>query len=109
MAKISYVHLTGNVTVIDVPEGNSVMRGAVLNGVEGIVGQCGGGAMCGTCHVYVDEDCGVRLPPIKPVEDELLYGTASPRRDNSRLSCQLKVTNSNELDGLVVHLPEKQL
>jgi 2Fe-2S ferredoxin len=85
------------------------MRGAVLNGVEGIVGQCGGGAMCGTCHVYVDEDCGVRLPAMKPVEDELLYGTASPRQDNSRLSCQLKVTNSNELDGLVVHLPEKQL
>jgi ferredoxin, 2Fe-2S len=109
MAKITYVHSSGAVTVLDVSEGNSVMRGAVLNGVDGIVGQCGGGAMCGTCHVYVDEQCGVPLPAMKPVEDELLYGTASPRLDNSRLSCQLKITNPDELDGLVVHLPEKQL
>lgn len=107
MAKISYVHLNGTVTVLDVPTGNSVMRGAVINGVDGIVGQCGGGAMCGTCHVYVDESCDVKLPPVRPVEDELLYGTAAERRDNSRLSCQLKV--NDELDGLVVHLPEKQL
>jgi ferredoxin, 2Fe-2S len=109
MAKITYVHFSGTETVIDVPEGNSVMRGAVLNNVDGIVGQCGGGAMCGTCHVYVDEQCGVPLPPMKAVEDELLYGTVSPRRDNSRLSCQLKITERHELDGLVVHMPEKQV
>lgn len=106
MAKITYVHLSGTVTVIDVPPNNSVMRGAVLNGVDGIVGECGGGAMCGTCHVYVDENCGVTPPPMKSVEDELLYGVASERRENSRLSCQLK---ADELEGLVVHLPERQV
>jgi ferredoxin, 2Fe-2S len=107
MAKITYVHPTGTRTVIDVPAGNSVMRGAVLNGVDGIVGQCGGGASCGTCHVYLDPDNTRPLPDMHPVEDELLYGTASERTADSRLSCQLPVTD--ELDGLVVHLPPAQL
>ena len=109
MAKITYVHHNGTETVIDVQPGNSVMRGAVLNGVDGIVGQCGGGAMCGTCHVYIPEGNTIPLPPMKNVEDELLYGTVSERRDNSRLSCQLKITDKHELDGLVVHMPEKQV
>lgn len=107
MAKISYVHLSGTVTVLDVPDGNNVMRGAVINGVKGIVGQCGGGAMCGTCHVYIDENNTVPLPEMLPVEDELLYCTASPRQGNSRLSCQIPI--SDAVDGLVVHLPPTQV
>lgn len=105
MAKITYIGADGTTTVLDVAPGDSVMRGAVLNGVDGIVAQCGGGASCGTCHVYVDA-ATAELPEMNPVEDELLYGTACPRRDTSRLSCQLPV---DELDGLVVHLPERQL
>jgi 2Fe-2S ferredoxin len=107
MAKITYVHSTGTRTVLDVADGNSVMRGAVLNGVDGIVGQCGGGASCGTCHVYVDQDSTCPLPDMHPVEDELLYCTASERMANSRLSCQLPV--SDEIDGLVVHMPPTQV
>jgi ferredoxin, 2Fe-2S len=106
MAKITYIDADGSATVLDVAAGDSVMRGAVLNGVDGIVAQCGGGASCGTCHVYVDRQSTDALPAMHPVEDELLFGTASPRRDNSRLSCQLPV---DDLDGLVVHLPERQL
>ncbi|KJK53476.1 ferredoxin [Lentzea aerocolonigenes] len=107
MAKITYVNADGDSTIIDVANGDSVMRGAVLNGVKGIVAQCGGGASCGTCHVYVDPENTKPLADMHRVEDELLYFTACERKENSRLSCQLPV--SEELDGLVVHLPEKQL
>ncbi|WP_106396545.1 2Fe-2S iron-sulfur cluster-binding protein [Actinocorallia populi] len=106
MAEITYRSTDGTATVVDVPTGNSVMRGAVVNGIRGIVAECGGGAMCSTCHVYIDESSGAPLPKMSEIEDELLYSTACPRRGNSRLSCQLPVTD--ELDGLVVDLPERQ-
>ncbi|MEY9876250.1 2Fe-2S ferredoxin [Streptacidiphilus sp. MAP12-33] len=106
MAKITYRSADGTATIVDVPEGNSVMRGAVVNGVAGIVGECGGGAMCATCHVYVDTRTSVPLPAVSEIEDELLHTTVCPRRPNSRLSCQLPVTD--EVDGLVVDLPERQ-
>ncbi|OKJ94689.1 ferredoxin [Streptomyces sp. CB03234] len=107
MAKITYRHPDGTVTVLEVPNGNSVMRGAVINGVRGIVGECGGGAMCGTCHVYIAEDSTAPLPPMPEIEHELLHTTACERRDSSRLSCQLPVTD--DIDGLVVDMPERQL
>lgn len=107
MAKITYRHPNGTVTVVDVSAPNTVMRGAKVNNVEGIEAQCGGSAQCGTCHVYVGEDSPVPLPPMDEVEDDVLYGTACPRRDTSRLSCQLPV--SEALDGLVVDLPEAQV
>ncbi|MFF9074182.1 2Fe-2S iron-sulfur cluster-binding protein [Streptomyces sp. NPDC014735] len=71
-----------------------------------IVAQCGGNAQCATCHVYVDESCVDRLEAIEPNEDSMLDFAASPRRPNSRLSCQLPVTEAFE--GLIVHLPERQ-
>lgn len=107
MAKITYVHPDGTTSVIDVPKGDSVMRGARLNGVNGIVAQCGGGASCGTCHVYVVDIDTWTLPKMHGVEDEILHCTACPREDNSRLSCQIPVTD--ELDGLVVNMPETQV
>ncbi|MFB7714603.1 2Fe-2S iron-sulfur cluster-binding protein [Streptomyces sp. NPDC056105] len=106
MAKITYQHPNGTVTVVDVEAPNTVMRGAKLNNVDGIEAQCGGSAQCGTCHVYVDEASTVVLPEMDPVEDDVLYGTACERTQHSRLSCQLPVTEA--LDGLLVHLPEAQ-
>ncbi|MFD5771334.1 2Fe-2S iron-sulfur cluster-binding protein [Streptomyces sp. NPDC127049] len=106
MAKITYRHPDGTVTVVDVPAPNTVMRGAKLNNIDGIEAQCGGSAQCGTCHVYVDTSSPVVLPEMDEVEDDVLYGTASPRRENSRLSCRLPI--GDELDGLVVDLPTAQ-
>ncbi|POX52022.1 ferredoxin [Streptomyces sp. Ru71] len=106
MPKITYVAVDGTERAIDVPVGTSVMRGAVFNDVEGIVAQCGGNMQCATCHVFVDEACLDKLQPAQPAEDDMLDFTACPRRPNSRLSCQLKVTEA--MDGLVVHLPERQ-
>lgn len=107
MPAITYRHPDGSTTMIDVPVGCSVMRGAVLNDVDGIVAECGGAGQCGTCHVYVDMASDPGLPSVHEAENEVLFSTASPRRANSRLSCQLSVTD--ELDGLVVDLPETQV
>ena len=82
------------------------MQAAVFYGVDGIVAECGGSCMCATCHVYVREDQLAKAPSMEADEDAMLEGTASPRRPNSRLSCQLVV--SPEMDGLVVDLPETQ-
>ena len=107
MPLITYVHADGTREAIDVPLGTSVMRAAILNGVDGIVAECGGEMMCATCHVYVEEDQLSRTPIQSDDEKAMLEFTASERRPNSRLSCQLVVTP--ELDGLVVYLPETQV
>jgi 2Fe-2S ferredoxin len=82
------------------------MEGAVQNGVEGIVAECGGNCQCATCHVYVEEKFLPILDPIDDDQDVMLGSTASPRKANSRLSCQIRVTA--KLEGLVVHTPETQ-
>lgn len=107
MPSVTYVTPDGARDDVEVAEGSSVMRGAVRHGIEGIVAECGGDAMCATCHVYVDEDQPHLPPEMSDEEDALLDGTASERRPNSRLSCQLPMTAA--LDGLVVHLPERQV
>jgi ferredoxin, 2Fe-2S len=107
MPKITYVHSSGAQTVLDVPVGTSIMRAAILNGVDGIVAECGGEMMCATCHVYVEEARLGETPTQSDDEKAMLEFTASERKPNSRLSCQLVVTP--ELDGLVVYLPETQV
>jgi 2Fe-2S ferredoxin len=107
MPKVTYVGPDGAITTLDVPAGTSVMKAAVLGGVDGIVGECGGNLMCATCHVYVDGEWADRLGQRDDVEEEMLEEAASPVKTESRLSCQ--VVAKQELDGLVVHLPESQI
>lgn len=102
MPTITFQHHDGTETPVEAEAGNSVMRTAVLNNIEGIVAECGGNAMCATCHVFTDAIAG--LPSMKDDEDEMLDCTAEERRDDSRLSCQLPA-----LDGLLVRIPETQL
>ncbi|HEV7371688.1 2Fe-2S iron-sulfur cluster-binding protein [Arenibaculum sp.] len=106
MPIVVYVQKDGTETRVDVPEGTSVMLGAVQNDIGGIEAECGGCCSCATCHVYVDEAFAARLPPPEEIEGELLSGVAAERRPTSRLSCQLAVTAA--LDGLVVHMPDTQ-
>jgi len=106
MPCVTLISADGQRTEIAGNDGQSVMQIAVAQGLSGIVGECGGSAMCATCHVYVDEAWADRLPPAQPVELEMLECTASERRATSRLSCQLKL--NAQLDGLVLHLPERQ-
>lgn len=107
MPKVTYIEFNGAEHVVDVPEGENVMRGAIYNGVEGITGECGGGLSCATCHCYVDEAWTAKVGgPSSEVEAELLESAAAEIKPNSRLSCQIEMTP--ELDGLVVRLPEHQ-
>jgi ferredoxin, 2Fe-2S len=107
MPEITYVHTDGTREVIDVPVGTSVMRGAILNSVDGIVAECGGEMMCATCHVYVEPAQLPLTPEQSDDEKAMLEFTASERKPSSRLSCQLVVTP--EMNGLVVYLPETQV
>jgi ferredoxin, 2Fe-2S len=86
--------------------GQNLMQAAVAANVKGIEGECGGMMTCGTCHVYVQEPYASRLPPRSADEDAMLGFTASPRRANSRLSCQIALTEA--LDGLTADLPASQ-
>ncbi len=107
MPKITYVHPDGAREELEVAEGTSVAQGATAQGIDGIVAECGGNCMCATCHVYVEPSQLALLPAVSEDEDALLDGTASDRQPNSRLSCQISVTQA--LDGLVVNLPERQV
>ena len=106
MAKIKYIEHNGKEHEIDVANGLSVMEGAIQNDIPGIDADCGGGMACATCHVYVKEDWFNKLPKKTEGEDDMLDQAYEPG-PSSRLSCQIIV--SDELNGLVVHLPEKQV
>lgn len=107
MASITFHLADGSRRSVNVPTGRSVMQGAVTNDVPGIVGECGGNAMCATCHVYVEGDSNDDLPEVSDIEDEMLDCTVAPRTASSRLSCQLKVTD--EWNHLSFQVPDRQL
>jgi len=97
-------HLGQNHEVYATP-GHSLMETAVDNGVAGVVADCGGACSCATCHVYIDPDWLTRLPAAGDSEQELLE-FAIDLKDNSRLSCQIEITE--EMDGMVVRTPASQ-
>jgi len=105
MARITYVEFNGREHVIDVPAGLSLMEGARRKGIPGIDADCGGGCSCGTCHVYVDQNWRSRVGPRNALEDATIEFSCSVEA-NSRLACQIIVTE--DLDGLVVRMPESQ-
>lgn len=104
--KVTYVDASGNDHVVDAVAGDSVMATAVRNGVPGIVGECGGNCSCATCHVWVREEFRDRVGGPGDLEEDLLDMAVEERRDGSRLSCQIAM--SDELDGLVVDVPPSQ-
>ena len=106
MPKIIFIQADGREQSVQAVMGASVMQTAMGAGVQGIVAECGGSAMCATCHVYVDPAWVGQLPAPLANELEMLECTAADRLDNSRLSCQIKA--SDALDGLVIRIPERQ-
>ena len=106
MPKIKFITAGGVERVVDAANGQTVMEAAVQNLVQGIDGDCGGVAACGTCHVYVDPAWTAKTGPATVgIEKDMLLLTDNVQ-ENSRLSCQIKV--SDELDGLVLRMPEAQ-
>ncbi len=105
MSKITYKDKDGNSKTIEVENGLSVMEGAIQNDIPGIDADCGGAMACATCHVYVEEKWLDKLPKVDDADVDMIDMAHEPKK-NSRLSCQLIVTD--ELEGLVVTTPEKQ-
>ena len=105
MPKITYKDKDGNSKTIEVEKGLTVMEGAIQNDIPGIDADCGGSMACSTCHVYVEEKWFNKLSKAEEAEVDMIDMAHEPKK-NSRLSCQLIVTD--ELDGLVVTTPEKQ-
>ena len=106
MTQITYVEASGTSTTVDLPDGWSLMQGATTNGVDGILGECGGSCACATCHCYVEEGRLSDLPEASEGELAMLENVAAERRPNSRLACQIKA--SPKLQGLTVLLPAVQ-
>lgn len=106
MTQITYIEPGGKAVTVEVAAGWSLMQAATANGVEGIVGECGGSCACATCHCYVDEARLADLPPPSEGELGMLANVAAERRPTSRLSCQLKAGPA--LEGLTLTLPDTQ-
>ncbi len=106
MPKITYIEFDGTSHEAEVPAGTSVMEGAIDNNIPGIEAECRGACSCATCHVYVDSAWAKATGTAKDIEQGMLE-CAMDLQDNSRLSCQISV--SDELDGLVVRMPELQI
>ena len=103
MPTIHYITKDGEKHSVEVQNGYSVMEAAINNNIEGIVAECGGACACATCHSYIDDAWLDKMPPMDDMEDSML-DAAFERKDNSRLTCQIEVTDA--LDGLVVHVAE---
>ena len=105
MAKITFIQHDGKEVTGNGVAGMTVMETAVKNQVQGIDADCGGACACATCHVYIEPEWKDKVGPRNPMEEDML-DFAFDVRENSRLSCQIKV--SDALDGLRVKVPEKQ-
>ena len=106
MAEVTFVEPEGNRHVVDAVAGETLMTAATSNLVKGVIGDCGGGLSCSTCHVFVDQAWAEAVGGPSDDESGMLEMTAVPATDRSRLSCQILI--SEALSGLVVHVPERQ-
>lgn len=105
MAKITFIQPDGTSQVVEAQAGVTVMEAAKLNEISGIEAECGGACACATCHVYVDAAWKAKTGSSSEMEEDML-DFAFDVREESRLSCQIKITD--ELDGLVLRVPAKQ-
>ncbi|MGE0330224.1 MAG: 2Fe-2S iron-sulfur cluster-binding protein [Ramlibacter sp.] len=106
MPLATFISSDGARHAVDVAHGANLMRAATDNGIEGIVGDCGGAMSCATCHVFVDDAFSGLLPDMEPNEDQILEYTAAGRQPNSRLACQIVMNDT--LAGIVVRIADPQ-
>lgn len=106
MITATFNNYIGGAELVKMEQGVSIMKAAILNGVGNIVGECGGQAMCATCHVIVRPEHREQLPPLSEDEDEMLDCAATARAEGSRLGCQLKA--GEHFSTIEIDLPETQ-
>lgn len=104
MPKITFVLANGEEKTVEAKAGDSLMMTAVANSIEGIIAECGGAMSCATCHCYVDDQWSEAVGPASDMESDMLEFCEGEVRTNSRLSCQITV--SEALDGMIVEVPE---
>ncbi len=105
MPKVIYITPDETKHEVDVENGYSIMEGAINNNIEGIVAECGGACACATCHSYVDTAWTDKIPAMDDMEDSML-DAAFERKENSRLTCQIEM--SDGLDGIVIHVADNE-
>ena len=105
MPTINYIDSDGNAHAVEVQNGFTLMEGAFNEQIPGMRAECGGAAACGTCHAYVSIQGVTTLPPIEDLEDSMLY-LVTDRRSNSRLTCQIYVTD--QLEGIEVTIAQNE-
>jgi 2Fe-2S ferredoxin len=105
MPVVNFVSHDGSTVQADVASGTSIMQAALDSGIDGIIAECGGACSCATCHCYVDKNWLGKTGEAEEIEKEMLECVLEPQ-DNSRLSCQISVTD--EMDGIVINIPESQ-
>lgn len=105
MTKITYITARDERIETEAENGSTVMETAIMNAVPGIVAECGGACTCATCHVYIEPEWREAVGGPSRMEEDML-DFAFDVRDESRLSCQIKVRDA--LDGLVVRVPSRQ-
>jgi len=106
MPQIVFALKNGDRRSVEVAHRRSIMSAAIDHDIPGIAAECGGACACATCHVYIDAADLDRLEPASLIEREMLDGVAAERRPESRLACQITMTE--RLDGLIVHIPDRQ-
>lgn len=105
MVSVKFIQPDGTEKVVEVQEGTNLMIAALDNGVQGILGDCGGACSCATCHCYIDEEFLPLISPASDIETSMIEFASEPK-ENSRLGCQVEVTEA--MSGMVVRLPESQ-
>ena len=103
MPRAIYTDPSGVRHAVEVETGFTLMEGAFNQQIPGMIAECGGAAACGTCHAYISEDWRNRLPPVEDLEDAMLF-MVEDRRENSRLTCQIHMTD--ELDGIELQIAD---
>ena len=106
MPKVIFIDAQGEKTEVVGDSGDTVMNLAVNEDIDGIDAECGGGCSCATCHCYIADEWMDKVGNAEEFEAEMLEHIEAERKPGSRLSCQ--VTLTDELDGLVVHIPKDQ-
>ncbi len=105
MVTVKFIQPDGVEKIVEVEEGTNLMTAALENGVDGILGDCGGACSCATCHCYIDDEFFPKIPPAEDIEQSMIEFASEPK-ENSRLGCQVQVTE--DVSGIVVRMPDSQ-
>lgn len=104
MTTITFISPNEQKTIVKTEAGKNLMEAAVENDVPGIDADCQGGCACATCHILIPDNFKGLIPAMDE-DEQYLLDFLDNRQKNSRLSCQVEITD--QLDGMIVTVPEE--